>query len=349
MAEEQTTAIQAIGDRGIVLKDTNDAWNMACQVAQSGVCPDRYRGKPGDIIIATQSGREVGMSFMQSLGCIAVINGTPAMFDNGPMSLVLNSGKAEWIDEWWEQGTERLDQEPQYTALKDFPNDLAFCCQAKRVDQDKPTDIYRFSVADAKLAGLWEKKGQRGPSAWCTYPKRMMRARGRGFLLKDWFGDVLRGLRQAEEMEDAPKPTGGGLAELKNRAANATVTTEANPAPSAEPFDQVEGEVVDETQEPPPEPAGTLPAEKAPDPQPAPAKPAQSPPDPLPGLLKHLADVARQVRGQETDLPDDQWLDRACRDQFQCPLANLTAPMVVQLGRAVKAGNFDPATGQRLP
>jgi hypothetical protein len=62
----------------------------------------------------------------------------------------------------------------------------------------------RFSVEDAKRAGLW---GKQGP--WTAYPKRMLSMRARGFAIRDCFADVLKGLITAEEAQDYPsdKPT----------------------------------------------------------------------------------------------------------------------------------------------
>jgi hypothetical protein len=59
--------------------------------------------------------------------------------------------------------------------------------------------VAKFSVEDAKRAGLW---GKQGP--WSAYPKRMMQMRARGFALRDAFPDVLKGLITAEEAQDYP-------------------------------------------------------------------------------------------------------------------------------------------------
>jgi hypothetical protein len=55
-------------------------------------------------------------------------------------------------------------------------------------------------VADAKAAKLWGKSGP-----WTDYPRRMLKFRARGFVLRDVFGDVLKGLRTAEEVRDYPE------------------------------------------------------------------------------------------------------------------------------------------------
>jgi hypothetical protein len=70
-------------------------------------------------------------------------------------------------------------------------------CVAKRKGR-KPVTA-RFSVEDAKRAGLW---GKQGP--WSAYPKRMMQMRARGFALRDAFPDVLKGMITAEEAQDYP-------------------------------------------------------------------------------------------------------------------------------------------------
>jgi len=60
----------------------------------------------------------------------------------------------------------------------------------------------RFSVEDAKRAGLW---GKQGP--WQAYPKRMLQMRARGFALRDAYPDVLKGLITTEEAQDYPEET----------------------------------------------------------------------------------------------------------------------------------------------
>jgi hypothetical protein len=56
-----------------------------------------------------------------------------------------------------------------------------------------------FSVADAKRANLWGKKGP-----WTQYPARMLKWRARGFNLADNFGEVLKGLKTIDELMDTP-------------------------------------------------------------------------------------------------------------------------------------------------
>jgi hypothetical protein len=71
-------------------------------------------------------------------------------------------------------------------------------CQTSRKGKDANV-VGRFSVADAKRAGLWGKSGP-----WTQYPRRMLQLRARGFALRDAFPDVLKGLVTAEEAQDYP-------------------------------------------------------------------------------------------------------------------------------------------------
>ncbi len=71
-------------------------------------------------------------------------------------------------------------------------------CEAKRRGYPD-ANATKFSVADAKKAGLWGKSGP-----WTQYPKRMLQLRARGFALRDAFPDVLKGLVTAEEAQDYP-------------------------------------------------------------------------------------------------------------------------------------------------
>jgi len=144
--------------------------------------PRAYQGKPNDVLVCLQWGYEMGMAPMQALQNIAVINGKPSMYGDSLMALAQASPTCENIEEYFEnEGT---------------PNPVAVCV-AKR--KGRTPVIFKFSVEDAKRAGLW---GKTGP--WQAYPKRMMQMRARGFALRDAFADVLTGLITAEEAHDYP-------------------------------------------------------------------------------------------------------------------------------------------------
>lgn len=167
---------------GLAPRTYDELLDFADRISKSSMVPPDYRGRPENILLAVQLGSEVGLAPLQSLQSIAVINGRPSVFGAGLMALVRRSPLCEDIIESFEGEGDNL------TAV----------CTAKRRGADPVTR--RFSVSDAKKAGLWSKQGP-----WQQYPRRMLQARARGFALNDAFADLLKGLTSAEEAEDIPR------------------------------------------------------------------------------------------------------------------------------------------------
>jgi hypothetical protein len=168
--------------RGFAPATITEAMEFSRMLAESSMVPKAYQGKPQDIMVCVQWGYEIGLAPMQALQNIAVINGKPSVYGDAAMALVQASPVCEDVQEFFEgEGS---------------PNPVAVCV-AKRRGRNPVTA--KFSVEDAKRAGLW---GKAGP--WQAYPKRMMQMRARGFALRDAFPDVLKGLITAEEAQDYP-------------------------------------------------------------------------------------------------------------------------------------------------
>ena len=168
--------------RGFAPATITEAMEFSKMLADSTMVPRAYQGKPQDIMVCVQWGYEIGLAPMQALQNIAVINGKPSVYGDAAMALVQASAVCEDVQEYFEgEGT---------------PNPIAVCVAKRRGRKEV---IAKFSVEDAKRAGLW---GKQGP--WQAYPKRMMQMRARGFALRDAFPDVLKGLITAEEAQDYP-------------------------------------------------------------------------------------------------------------------------------------------------
>ena len=87
---------------------------------------------------------------------------------------------------------------------KPYDDNFTAVCKVKR--KGRKEHISTFSVKDAKIALLWGKKTNTGkPTAWVTYPQRMLMYRAVGFAIRDIFSDVLRGSRLYEEIVDYPQ------------------------------------------------------------------------------------------------------------------------------------------------
>jgi hypothetical protein len=170
--------------RGLALASFDDALRFAKTASESAFVPKEFRGKPAECMLAVQKGAEVGLQPLESLQSIAVINGRPCIWGDAAMALVQASPVCEYV-------TERIEGEGEA---------MVAICEAKRRGYPTPT-VVRFSVADAKKAGLWAKQGP-----WAQYPSRMLSLRARGFALRNAFADALRGLITAEEAQDYPTP-----------------------------------------------------------------------------------------------------------------------------------------------
>ena len=179
-----STEISTTPARGLALSTFDDAWRFWQMVAKTDFAPKDFKGKPEACMLAGQHGAELGLGPMQSLQCIAVVNGRPTVWGDAALALVQSSSVCEFVAEHAEGDGDAM----------------VATCEAKRRGYPKST-VVRFSVADAKKAGLW---GKTGP--WTQYPKRMLQLRARGFALRDAFPDALKGLVTAEEAQDYPTP-----------------------------------------------------------------------------------------------------------------------------------------------
>lgn len=146
-------------------------------ITSTGMCPKAYQGKPNDAVVAIDFGGGLGLSYMQSLQNIAVINGRPTIWGDAMLAICKSKHTLfEYCNETFDEKTG--------TAY----------CEVKRKGQ--PALVRSFSMDEAKKAGLWGKLG-----TWQTHPKRMLQMKARSFGLRDAFPDLLQGIYSSEEME----------------------------------------------------------------------------------------------------------------------------------------------------
>jgi len=178
---------------GLAPTDLDGLWRLAVIMSNSGFMPKGVEA-PAAVFVAVQMGLEVGLSPMQAVQNIAVINGRPAIWGDAQLGLVEGSGLLEVFRE---------------TCEGEFPRDnFTAICVARRKGKNE-TITNTFSISDAKTANLWNK-----PGPWTNYPKRMLKMRARAFTLRDGFADVLKGLKSIEEVRDIPLGSGDVEMEL---------------------------------------------------------------------------------------------------------------------------------------
>lgn len=147
--------------------------------------------------MALQLCHELGLPPMASIGKIAVINGTPSLFGEMPLALVMKSGLLEDIQESVEM---------------DGKDPLRATCAVKRKGMSPM--VREFTRDDATRAGLW------GKGVWAKYPKRMIQMRARGHAIKDAFPDVLSGVSIAEYDWDTVVDDNGASIEVSRKTSS---------------------------------------------------------------------------------------------------------------------------------
>ncbi len=169
------------GERGIIPKSMGDLMQFAEIAARSKIAPAGM-DTAEKIFVCCVFGAENGLSPMQAMRSIIVVNNLPSWRGDAALALALRSGAMLSYDSGFEGEGE---------------NRAAFF-ESMRAGWKAPKRTL-FTAADAKRAGLW---GKAGP--WTQYPQRMMRYRALGFHLRDNYPDVLMGITITEEVADIP-------------------------------------------------------------------------------------------------------------------------------------------------
>lgn len=188
----------------IIPQSIEEVFRVSKGVVQSGLAPDALvKGKDEAaaamaVAVAIMSGAELGLKPMVALRSFTVINGKPALYGDGLINVVRQSGKVAYL----RTGCDTRDGQ------------MVGWCEAKRSDTEEEKRV-EFSQADAIRAGLWTdapkvtkfKTGggsyeKDNDSPWFRYPQRMLAWRAAGWCLRELFGDVLGGIRDEFEAQE---------------------------------------------------------------------------------------------------------------------------------------------------
>ena len=171
------------GAKGLTFANLDELWRFCQAVVNSGQFGKEIN-TPEVALIRLQAGMELGLSPIWSLVNIFVIAGRPTVYGDALLGIVRAHRDFADIRE----------------TLQGEGDDMVAICEIDRKGQS--TTARRFSVKDAKRAGLWGKSGP-----WASYPTRMLQMRARAWACRDAFADALRGLGVSEEVRDIePKP-----------------------------------------------------------------------------------------------------------------------------------------------
>jgi hypothetical protein len=177
---EKTTALATRNQSVAMTVDpyTPDTFERAMVVAEN-IAKSRLFGVKSkeEAFVILAAGNELGLSTMQSLRGIQVIEGKPSPTADAIVAVVLRSGLAEYFRE-----VQTTDTESTW--------------ETKR--RGEPVRRYTFTIKDAEAAGLIKPNGN-----WMKYRKRMLAARAKAFLGRDVYPDVLLGMITQEELRGA--------------------------------------------------------------------------------------------------------------------------------------------------
>lgn len=157
-------------------EDFSQVWALAHWLQNSQLIPSALRGKPADLLIVIATGRELGLSPMQSLRSLHVVDGKPGM-------------SAELI-----AARIRSSKVCRYLRLVESTDEIATYV-TQRVEDDTPTTI-SFTIEEARSMGLAGKDNYRKQAA------TMLRARCISKTGRAVYQDVMSGVYEIDELND---------------------------------------------------------------------------------------------------------------------------------------------------
>lgn len=164
-------------DNGLQLRTIDDVERVARISTASGICRVT---RPEEAAVILLTGRELGLSPMQSLRGIYVVNKTPVLSADLLVAVVRRSGLC---------GSWRVVESTPETCT----------ITTLRVGETEPASR-TWTIADARRAQIT------GKPIWSQYPAQMLRHRCAADLAREVYPDVVLGLYTPEEMDSVERP-----------------------------------------------------------------------------------------------------------------------------------------------
>lgn len=190
-----------------------EATEMSKMLAQSSLIPTSLKGKPSDVMVILMHGRELGLSPMQSLAEVYVVEGKPSSSAKLKVGLCL--------------------QHPdvcEYFRLVESSDKRAIY-ETKRRGSPEPTRL-TWTIEQAAKAGLLSKAN------WKNYPEAMLRARCQSALADAVYPELVKGLAIQDELETPEEkditPKASATESVKDKVA-ARLAKQEEPARDPEP------------------------------------------------------------------------------------------------------------------
>lgn len=195
--------------------DIDKMFRLASAMSQSGLLPEKLRGKPSDVLVTVLYGQELGLAPMQAVQGIYVVNGRPTLAGQTWLSLARKHGHRVKVDEQTGES----------------------CTVTMTRGDTGETHTETYTLAQAEAANLTSK------DTWRNHPQRMLMWRAVGHACTFLCPEIALGF--SPDAEDETAPAAPSLAEV---AANRDKPEPAAPpAPSDKPVQDItDAEIVDE-------------------------------------------------------------------------------------------------------
>lgn len=157
---------------------------MATMLANAKMLPDDIN-TPEKIFLLMQQGKELGLSPMQSINNIYVINGRTAINTNMMAALIKRSGKYKFtVMEW----TSKICKMEFFERVSDAWESLG---------------VIDYTIEEATHAGFFKPNKYGNVSmGWAKYPKEMMKARCLSRGARMYCADVIQGMYDVDELKE---------------------------------------------------------------------------------------------------------------------------------------------------
>lgn len=176
---------------GILPRDLDELTRYASLIQKSKLAPKSFDTLE-KVAIGILMNMELGRPIIVGLQDLAIINGKCGIYGDASLAMVTASGLME----------------DGYPISKEtgtpYTDDWTFKYTVKRVGRPEETGVWTW--LDSKRAGFDAPKTKDGRddiwSPWTRFTRRMMQWKSRNFVIRDNFGDVLKGMKTVEDHHD---------------------------------------------------------------------------------------------------------------------------------------------------
>lgn len=177
--EKNTQMVPVNASTALEPNSLSEAMTLATKLVQSGLLGKNVQ-KPESALAVILCGRELGLTAMQSLRSIHVIEGKPSLSSDLMVALVKRSPKCKYF--------KLIESSPKVATYE--------------TDRDgEGVTRMSWTIEQAAAAGMT------GKDNWKKYPDAMLRARCIASLARAVYPDLLAGVYEENEIVQAPMPT----------------------------------------------------------------------------------------------------------------------------------------------